>query len=339
MSTVSIIIPVYNIRDYIDESVKSVINQTFKDIQIILVDDGATDGSGQMCDEYAKRDSRITVVHKKNGGLMSAWSEGVKSATGRYIAFVDGDDWVDTDMIEKLLEYTLPGGSDEEIVSSNYIIEKKNEKKKVAQALPPGVYENEALSAVKEKLLGEEMRPVILSRCMKLISKKLILDNLHYLDFRIKMAEDVNITLPCILDCKRLTVVKDGYFYHYRTIGASMAHGYNPGLLDNIKLNHKTFLGIMKDKGIQNYQQQADREYVRTLFVFTKIQLRRKGMVGVKDIGEIFGKGEIADVVRNTPVSVSDKSNKLIYAVMKSPNIVVTLAVKLVLNVYDRLTN
>ncbi len=339
MSIVSIVIPVYNIRDYLDGSVKSALAQTYKDIQIILVDDGATDGSGQICDDYAKEDFRITVIHKENGGLMSAWSEGVKAADGKYICFIDGDDWVEPDMIEKLLEHTLPGGSDEEIVSSNYIIEKKKEKKKVSHGIAPGVYENEELEKIKTRLLGEETRPVILSRCMKLISKKLIMDNLHYLNFNIKMSEDVNIMLPCLLDCKRLTVLKDSYFYHYRTVVTSMAHGYDQGLLDNIKLNHKTFLAIMKDKEIENYKEQADREYVRLLFYVAKNALRQKGMLGVKTIGEVFGKGEIAEVVKNTPVSVSEKSNKLIYAVMKSPNVIVTLAVKLILSGYDRLTN
>jgi len=339
LSIVSIIIPVYNIRDYLDDSVKSVMEQTYKDIEIILVDDGATDGSGQMCDEFAKEDSRIKVIHKVNGGLTSAWSEGVKHATGRYVCFVDGDDWVDCDMIENLLSYTLPEGSDEEIVSSNYIIEKRNEKKKVSHPIEPGVYEGKELENLKYKLLGEENRPVILSRCMKLISRKLVLDNMHYLNFGIRMAEDLNISLPCILDANRLSVVREGYFYHYRTVNSSIAHSYDAGLLDNLKVSYKTFLEILKDKNVSNYKEQVDREYVRLLFLVVKNELRRQGFAGVKTVREVFGQGEVAEIVRNTPVEVSEKSNRLIYSVMKKPGIINTLAVKIILNTYDRLTN
>ena len=263
---VSVIIPVYNIRDYFKDCIESVINQTYKDIEIILVDDGASDGSELMCDEYAARDDRIRVIHKENGGLISAWCTGVREARGHYVMFIDGDDWVDTDIVESLLKYADPDAGVTEIISSNYIIEKKNEKRKVAHPIPSGVYTGDDLQNIRTRLLGEENRPVTMSRCMKLITRQLILDNMGYLDYSIRMAEDVSIMLPCLLDVDKLVVVNDGFFYHYRTLGTSMAHGYDKRLLDNIKLDYEIFSGIMKDKGVANWKEQMDREYVRMSF-------------------------------------------------------------------------
>ena len=97
---ISIIIPVYNVEKYLERCVKSVINQTYKNLEIILVDDGAKDNSGKMCDELSKLDSRIKVIHKENGGLSDARNFGLKIATGDYIGFVDSDDYIADDMYE-----------------------------------------------------------------------------------------------------------------------------------------------------------------------------------------------------------------------------------------------
>lgn len=100
---VSIIIPVYNVEKYLNECVYSVINQTYEEIEIILVDDGSTDGSGKMCDDFISLDNRILVIHKKNGGLSDARNEGVKKSHGRYICFIDSDDYVSPYFLEIML--------------------------------------------------------------------------------------------------------------------------------------------------------------------------------------------------------------------------------------------
>lgn len=99
---ISIIIPVYDVAEYLPQCLESVCNQTYKNLEIILVDDGSTDGSGKICDEWQKKDDRIVLIHKENGGVSSARNEGLKRATGEYIGFVDADDWLEPDMYEKL---------------------------------------------------------------------------------------------------------------------------------------------------------------------------------------------------------------------------------------------
>ena len=99
---ISVIVPVYKVEQYLDECVQSIINQTYKNLEIILVDDGSPDRCPEMCDEYARQDSRIKVIHKPNGGLSSARNAGIDIARGEYIGFVDSDDYIAHDMYEKL---------------------------------------------------------------------------------------------------------------------------------------------------------------------------------------------------------------------------------------------
>lgn len=104
---ISVIVPVYNIENYIEKTVESIRNQTYKNLEIILVDDGSSDNSGRILDEIAAKDSRIQVIHQENGGVTSARIAGIKIATGDWIGFVDGDDFIEPDMYQRLLENAL----------------------------------------------------------------------------------------------------------------------------------------------------------------------------------------------------------------------------------------
>ena len=106
MPKVSIVVPVYNVEKYLDRCIDSLVNQTLKDIEIILVDDGSPDNCPQMCDAWACRDSRIKVVHKENGGLGSARNAGLAEITGKYVAFVDSDDFVELNTYSVLFDAT-----------------------------------------------------------------------------------------------------------------------------------------------------------------------------------------------------------------------------------------
>ncbi len=104
MPVVSIIVPVYKVERYLDRCVQSIVAQTFTDLEVILVDDGSPDKSGDMCDEWSRKDERIRVIHKKNGGLSDARNYGLDAAMGEYVAFIDSDDWIDSDMIQLLYD-------------------------------------------------------------------------------------------------------------------------------------------------------------------------------------------------------------------------------------------
>lgn len=117
---VSVIVPVYNVpKKYLEKCVSSLVNQTLNDIEIILVDDGTPDTSGKLCDGYAKKDSRIKVIHQENKGLCGARNTGVKSSTGEWISFVDGDDWIEPNAYEKL--YNIGTKNNVDVVMFGYV--------------------------------------------------------------------------------------------------------------------------------------------------------------------------------------------------------------------------
>ena len=122
---VSIVVPVYNIKGYIGKCIDSLIMQTYKNIEIILVDDGSTDGSAEICETYAKRDERIMIIHKENGGLSDARNEGIENATGEYISLVDGDDFVDKYYIERQYRALSKYNADMAITSHSVVYPKK----------------------------------------------------------------------------------------------------------------------------------------------------------------------------------------------------------------------
>ena len=115
---ISIVVPIYNVEQYLKRCVDTIINQTYKNIEIILVDDGATDNSGKICDEYIQKDNRIKVIHKENGGLSDARNVGLENANGKYIAFIDSDDYISKDFIQKLYKFCIENGC--EIAQCSY---------------------------------------------------------------------------------------------------------------------------------------------------------------------------------------------------------------------------
>lgn len=170
---VSIIIPVYNVRNYLKDCIDSVINQTYKNIEILLIDDGSVDGSSEICDEYKTLDSRIVVIHKKNGGLSDARNVGIDLCKGDYIYFLDSDDYLEKDAIEILLNSCEYFGK--QIALTNYrmfigeIVEEKNIEKKyeyeelstmdsIKTMLLPGKYDHCACAKMYDRKLWDSIR-------------------------------------------------------------------------------------------------------------------------------------------------------------------------------------
>ena len=107
---ISVIVPVYNVEEYLPKCLESIINQTYKNLEIILVDDGSTDNSGIICEDYAEKDKRIKVVHQTNLGISAARNAGLDLCSGDYITFVDSDDYIECDEIEVLVDQIVPNG-------------------------------------------------------------------------------------------------------------------------------------------------------------------------------------------------------------------------------------
>ena len=169
---ISVIIPVYNVKNYLEECVDSILSQTFSDFELILVDDGSTDGSSEICDRYLS-DSRVKVVHKENGGLLSARKAGVEQVKGDYVCFIDSDDYVANDFLlnyNKILEKYNP-----DVIAINLTRFCNDDRREIKNSAQEGYYENTELDALKKKLIyddsqgGFNLGVVMFSVCCKCI--------------------------------------------------------------------------------------------------------------------------------------------------------------------------
>lgn len=215
-SKICIIVPVYNIETYIEKCIQSLICQTYRDLQIILVDDGSTDMSGTICDEYAKNDSRIEVIHQKNQGLVSARKAGLSLANGSYIGFVDGDDYVEPDMYENLFQCIKEKGVD--IVHSSFYMTD------CAIESPKGYIKGDKVSNIKKYVLGLrdecEITPSIWSKLFRS-------DVIHSCYDAVPNNQSYGEDLLCLTEamCRGYSIYcLDKAYYHYTIRNDSISH-------------------------------------------------------------------------------------------------------------------
>ncbi|PJJ31138.1 glycosyltransferase family 2 protein [Lacrimispora celerecrescens] len=216
----SVIITAYNVGQYLEQCIDSVLMQSYKNLEVIIVDDGSEDNSRMICDQFVFKDSRVKIIHKKNEGVIKARYDGVRNSKGDYVTFVDGDDWIAADMYERLMRRLLE--HDAEFISSGIIrYYSENEKKIDVDLIEAGFYNH---IQINEKLLpkmlwnfNSESFGMDPSLCTKIfvrekiyrLMKKLIQKNyiFHY-------GEDVAILYPYILNIKSMVVVDEQYYFH-----------------------------------------------------------------------------------------------------------------------------
>ena len=213
MKKVSIIIPVYNVERYIDNCLKSLINQTYKNIEIILVDDGSSDESYRICENYSKEYSFIKLFHKKNGGPSSARNYGIEKATGEYICFVDSDDYVSEKYIENLLidDFDLSFGGLVDVCG-----DKKIERPVCSEIQK--YYDKD----MYVKLLENSENDLFNSPCCKLFKKSIIERNNIRYDESLHMGEDLIFNINYLKYCNSLVMIPDCLYFYNRDIGSSL---------------------------------------------------------------------------------------------------------------------
>lgn len=213
---VSIIVPVYNVEKYLRQCLNSIIGQTYKNIEIIVINDGSTDSSGNICDEYAKKDERIKIIHKQNGGLSDARNYGLKVMTGKYLLFIDSDDYVNLEYTEKLIEELIISGSD--IVICDYFRLKNNILERVNIQQWP---ENEDVKQITQLMLCDYVNSHVWN-------KVYYSDLYHSIEFPFKKTyEDMYITYKIFDKSKKISYLKQPLYY-YRINKAGISLSPNP---------------------------------------------------------------------------------------------------------------
>ena len=228
---ISIIVPIYNVEKYLDKCVESIVNQTYKCLEIILVDDGSPDNCPQMCDDWGKKDSRIKVIHKNNEGVSKARNCGIDNAAGEYIMFIDSDDWIDEDTIEEL--YEIIKNENVDIVSFSFNREYDDDTTK-------NIHNDEYCIFYKknifEQLLDDDS--VAGYVCNKVFRRNLIGD--QRLDSDLYCCEDLEFCVRVAKSSCKVAHTKNR-FYHYRQRPDSITgnFSYNPKILSIIKAYQK----------------------------------------------------------------------------------------------------
>lgn len=201
---ISIIIPVYKVEKYLEKCIQSVIKQTYKNIQIILVDDGSPDNCGKICDEYAKKDHRIEVIHKSNGGLSDARNKGLEIAKGEYIGFVDSDDYIEADIYEVLYNLLKQYNADVSICNFYTVSQGKIAIKNVDS----GIKEYTRIEILKEILLDNDIQ----SYAWNKLYKRELFGEIKYPVG--KKYEDIGTTFYLLEKCNKVVVTgKPEYYY------------------------------------------------------------------------------------------------------------------------------
>lgn len=204
---ISIIVPVYNVEQYLEKCLESLVHQTYKNVEIILVNDGSTDNSRKIISKYEKKYNNIICIDKENGGQGSARNLGIKEAKGDYITFVDSDDWISTNMCELMIEKALKNNSD--LVFANFSTV-KNEVIELGD-----VYGNKETDNVKKYLLTQS------GPCHKLIKKDIIVDNNLYFP-EIRAYEDINVVPLWGLKAKNISYIEDSVYFYLIREGSTM---------------------------------------------------------------------------------------------------------------------
>ncbi len=254
---VSVIVPVYNMEQYLCKCIDSLVAQTYRNIEVILVDDGSTDASSLLCDEWVNKDTRICVLHKQNGGLSSARKMGLDNAKGEYVMIVDADDWLELDTVEQCVNKMINENLD--CVLFSYYREYKD-----------SAFINKILDATYEKnievhtqniyrrLIGPSKRQLaypqkvdnLSSVCMKLYKKDIALKGRIIDEKIVGTSEDTIFNIWALWECERIGYI-DKCFYHYRkTNASSICTTYKKGLPEKWDVLYQIIEQFLKEKKV-----------------------------------------------------------------------------------------
>lgn len=283
MAKVSIVIPVYNMEKYLKRCMESVLTQTLVDIEIILVDDGGKDASVGMCDTYGKEDARVRVLHKKNGGLTSAWKAGSAMATGEYIGYVDSDDFIAADMYERLYAKAVEENADIACCGLRHMYEDKNHEEWDEQMIfPKDSFTVEELKTEMFPVLindgsfmGRSLQP---NRVTKIVRRELVQKNLENCEDAVTIGEDFQFSLCMFLDAKKVVILENYFPYYYWMNNASMTMKYDQDYMDKIKIMKRNLLRISDKKQIYDFTEQILNDFVCLTILEVKGSIyKRKG--------------------------------------------------------------
>lgn len=317
---VSIIIPIFNVEKYLDRCIESVVNQTYKNLEIILVDDGSTDSCPQMCDEWGLKDSRIKVVHKENAGLGMARNTGIDNASGEYIFFFDSDDYVDVTTVERCVKSAVE--NDSEVVAYG-----RNDVYDDGRIVPRGIKTEKTLFSDSEicNIVLPAMFTYELGFGVSSWGKMYKLElfnrfNKRFVSEKQIISEDAYFAIDLYTDVNRVSIVCENlYFYCKR--GNSLSQIYNPERQSKNDAFYLKAIDLAKNRGLS--KRVVDSIAARyQMYTFSAIkQVVATGLSKSekkKEIRKIFKSKVLRSTLTKDIITKHNKKLRLFYFLLKS---------------------
>lgn len=255
---ISVIVPVYNVEKYLDKCVESIVNQTYKELEIILVDDGSTDNCPAMCDNWAKKDNRIKVIHKENGGVSSARNIGLDNVTGEYIGFVDSDDYLEPNMYELLIENLTVTNSDISVCST-FLVNENNDIK------ADNIFESQVLNQEEAvKFLSYKMNNSLWNK----LFKKEAFEGCKFEEGH-TFGEDHLILLQVLKNVNRVSFISDSLYYYVQRSNSTTGSKFSKRSFDQVYMKDALYNYVK-----ENYSYVS--EYYRKLSFTARENMCRK---------------------------------------------------------------
>lgn len=316
---VSIVMPVYNVEKYLDRSLRSVVNQTYKNLEIILVDDGSKDASPAMCDEWAEKDSRIKVFHKENAGPGTARNTGIDNATGKYIFFLDSDDSVDATLVEKCVACAQKDNSQVVLFSRNNIYDDGTVVHKQVK-VPSLLFDNkgivnELLPGLFSYKMGFGVSPWSKMYCLDTIKRL----GIRFMSERETTSEDAFFALEFYPELSAASVIPQ-CLYNYYIRDNSFSRAYKPGRQGRNDEFLNLCMSYVKEKKLPQVLIASITNRYHTLTLSTLTQIA-KSDISKKEkkraIYEIF-KGEVLrNTLKKDVLTLTSRTNKIFWQLAK----------------------
>lgn len=236
----SIIVPIYKVEEFLAKCIDSILGQTYDDFELILVDDGSPDNCPKICDEYAKKDSRIKVIHKENAGLVEARNTGLLVSKGEYICYVDGDDWISEKLLQTVYNKALKKNNPDMVIF-NAVRQYADRQEEIAKGPDEGYYDKNKLEKfIYPYMMYDSRQPfctgLIFPVAWNKIFKRDVLIRHYCKDGRIRMGEDNAFVFECIYFSNSIYVCKDVLYYYNQLNVGSMTSTYDSNRFKNNKL-------------------------------------------------------------------------------------------------------
>lgn len=317
-SIVSIIVPVYNAEKYLKKCIDSILNQSYKNIEVICINDGSKDNSYEILKQYKQQDERIVVIDKANNGVSSARNDGIKISKGEFITFVDSDDWLEEDAIEKMVDLITKNNCD--VIRTNYYLN-YDEKETIKNSnVENKLYKKDEIKRglIESFLLGK----INCYTVLLLIKKEILVNNNIFFNEQIAMLEDKLFYLNLLLNVNSIYLSDDTYTYHYfqNLNGASLNIKNIERNINNIVTVNDIIIDLLKTQKLQNNELliKSNTHHIGLLiYYFYALYISKKSSKKevIKQIKKVFSNQEIC---KNIDSNLLSKDGKIQFKLIKN---------------------